>query len=121
MSNSWYFARLQATNPCGEQPLEAYGVCTLGAINLAKFVDEDSDVLWTELRHVVRTAVRLLDNVIDVNEYHFPEINDNHRGNRRIGLGVMGLAEMLVRMGLKYGGEEAAVFTNALFETLAEE
>ncbi|SVD05217.1 uncharacterized protein METZ01_LOCUS358071, partial [marine metagenome] len=86
MSNSWYFARLQATNPCGEQPLEAYGVCTLGALNLAKFVDEDRDVLWNKLRYVVRAAVRLLDNVIDANEYHFPEIDDNHRGNRRIGL-----------------------------------
>ena len=121
MSNSWYFARLQATNPCGEQPLEAYGVCTLGALNLAKFVDSDRDVLWNKLRYVVRSAVRLLDNVIDANEYHFPEIDDNHRGNRRIGLGVMGLAEMLVRMGLKYGDEEAVVFTDALFETLAEE
>ena len=121
MSNSWYFGRLQATNPCGEQPLEAYGVCTLGAVNLAKFVDDTGDILWNDLGRVVRTAVRMLDNVIDANEYHFPEIDDNHRGNRRIGLGVMGLAEMLVRMGLKYGSEDAVVFTEALFETIAVE
>lgn len=119
MSNSWYFSRLQATNPCGEQPLEAYGVCTLGAINLAKFVDDCGDVLWNKLESVIKTAVRLLDNVIDANEYHFPEIDRNHRDNRRIGLGVMGLAEMLVRMGLKYGNEEASLFTDALFETIA--
>ena len=119
MSNSWYFSRLQATNPCGEQPLEAYGVCTLGAINLAKFVDDCGDVLWNKLESVIKTAVRLLDNDIDANEYHFPEIDRNHRDNRRIGLGVMGLAEMLVRMGLKYGNEEASLFTDALFETIA--
>ena len=121
MSNSWYFARLQATNPCGEQPLEAYGVCTLGAINLGKFIDDVGDVMFTKLKSVVRTSVRMLDNVIDVNEYHFPQIDVNHRGNRRIGLGVMGLAEMLVRMGLRYGSEEATIFVDALFETIAEE
>jgi|TARA_Y100000034_G_scaffold132527_1_gene195755 ribonucleoside-diphosphate reductase alpha chain len=120
MSNSWYFSRLQATNPCGEQGLEGYGVCTLGAINLSTFVDNDGDVLWDKLRDVIKTSVRMLDNVIDVNEYHFPEISDNHQSNRRIGLGVMGFAEMLIRVGLRYGSDDASLFTDALFETIAE-
>jgi ribonucleoside-diphosphate reductase alpha chain len=120
MSNSWYFSRLVATNPCGEQPLEAFGVCTLGALNLAKFVDSEGDVLWNKMREVVATATRMLDNVIDENVYHFTEIAESHRSNRRVGLGIMGLAEMLVRLGIRYGSEDARVFVDSLFQTITE-
>jgi ribonucleoside-diphosphate reductase alpha chain len=120
MSNSWYFAPLVATNPCGEQPLEAYGVCTLGAIDLSRFV-KDKTVDWDDLKFTVATAVRFLDNVIDINEYHFESIYKNHTGNRRIGLGVMGLAEMLLRLNIKYGSAESVAFIDELFETIATE
>ena len=121
MSNSHYFAPLVATNPCGEQPLEAYGVCTLGAIDLSKFVDLDSEFDWDKLRYVIQTSVRFLDNVITINDYHFASIEKNHRGNRRIGLGVMGLGELLIKMGLRYGSKDSLIFIDELFKTIAIE
>ncbi len=121
MSNSHYFAPLVATNPCGEQPLEAYGVCTLGAMDLSKFVDSDSEFDWSKLRYVVHNSVRLLDNVITINDYHFDSIEKTHRGNRRIGLGVMGLGELLVKMGLRYGSKDSLIFIDELFKTIAIE
>ena len=119
MSNSWYFAPLVATNPCGEQPLEAYGVCTLGALDLSTFVDESGEFEWNNFRSVVKSAVRMLDNVVSANEYHFEEIKKNHEGNRRIGLGVMGLGELLVRMKLRYGSADSLIFVSELFKTLS--
>lgn len=122
MSNSWYFAPLVATNPCGEQPLEAYGVCTLGALDLSKFISKNGNgVDWPMLTSVIQTAVRFLDNVIDINNYHLPEIEENHRGNRRIGLGTMGLGEMLLRLGIKYGSDESVEFINTLYQFIAEQ
>ena len=120
MSNSHYFAPLVATNPCGEQPLEAYGVCTLGAIDLSKFVDE-MEFNWDTFRYVIENSVRFLDNVITINDYHFDSIEKNHRGNRRIGLGVMGLGELLIKMGLRYGSKDSLVFIDELFKTMAIE
>jgi len=123
MSNSWYFAPLVATNPCGEQPLEAYGVCTLGALDLSTFVDDSSGVPefeWKKLNTVIESAVRMLDNVVSINEYHFESIKENHEGNRRIGLGVMGLGELLVRMKLRYGSADGLVFVDELFKTISE-
>lgn len=122
MSNSWYFAPLVATNPCGEQPLEAYGVCTLGALDLSKFISRSGVGMdWSMLTSVIQTAVRFLDNVIDVNNYHLPEIEVNHRGNRRIGLGTMGLGELLLRLGIKYGSDESVSFINTLYQFIAEQ
>ena len=121
MSNSHYFAPLVATNPCGEQPLEAYGVCTLGAIDLSKFVDDDTEFDWDKLRYVVHNSVRFLDNVISVNEYHFDSIKKNHTNNRRIGLGVMGLGELLIKMHLRYGSKDSLIFIDELFKTMAFE
>jgi len=122
MSNSWYFAPLVATNPCGEQPLEAYGVCTLGALDLSKFISASGvGMNWAMLTSVIQTAVRFLDNVIDVNNYHLPEIEVNHRGNRRIGLGTMGLGELLLRLGIKYGSDESVSFINTLYQFIAEQ
>ena len=119
MSNAWYFETLVATNPCGEQPLEPFGVCTLGAIDLSKFVRYDpvmdrDDVNWMELSSTIHTAVRFLDNVIDVNQYHSPEIEKAHKNNRRIGLGHMGIGELLVRLKIRYGSEECIEFLDRL-------
>lgn len=118
MSNSWYFAPLVATNPCGEQPLEDWGVCTLGNVDLSRF-ESDGDVDWNRLGRVIATSVRFLDNVIDVNNYHLPQIKKAHEDSRRIGLGTMGLAELMIRLGIKYGSEEGIDFVENLQKFIA--
>ena len=107
---------IEATNPCGEQPLPPYGSCNLGSINLANFVKNpytaQAEVDWERLGQVARTATRFLDNVIDANKYPLEEIARKARRDRRIGLGIMGWAEMLVQMGLAYDSEEAVALGN---------
>ena len=93
--------RIEATNPCGEQPLLPYESCTLGSINLAVFA-HSQDLDWERFEHTIRDAVVFLDNVIEANCYPFPEIEQATRRTRKIGLGVMGLAELLVKIGLPY-------------------
>ncbi|NMC35888.1 adenosylcobalamin-dependent ribonucleoside-diphosphate reductase [Candidatus Beckwithbacteria bacterium] len=99
-----------ATNPCGEQPLHPFDVCNLGSINLSKFVKQNTSQLsvdWQHLEEVVRLAVRFLDNGVDISIYPIPQIEAMAKANRRIGLGVMGWADMLYQLEIAYNSQEA--------------
>jgi len=120
-SNSHYFSRLICTNPCGEQPLPQWGICNLGAINLGRFATEQGEVAWDELRRTVRYAVRFLDNVIDATPYFYEENQRQQSAERRVGMGIMGLAELLVRCRVRYGSEESLKFIDKLGEFIATE
>ncbi|PSR29803.1 MAG: adenosylcobalamin-dependent ribonucleoside-diphosphate reductase [Sulfobacillus thermosulfidooxidans] len=121
-SNSWYFNPLISTNPCAEQPLPAWGVCTLGHINLSAFYDrETNDVNWDGLRTTIRMGVRFLDDIVDATPYFFQQNYDNQQKERRIGLGTMGLGELLIRLGLRYGSPESLDFIDKLYKFIAVE
>ncbi|WP_051409298.1 adenosylcobalamin-dependent ribonucleoside-diphosphate reductase [Syntrophorhabdus aromaticivorans] len=111
----------EGTNPCGEQMLLPYEACVLGSVNLAKMVRADRDVDWEILRSTVRTAVVFLDNVIDRQAYPLPEIEMMHKGNRKIGLGVMGWADMLIRLGMSYASEAPVTLAEKIMSSITEE
>lgn len=111
----------EATNPCGEQPLLAYDVCNLGSINLGKFVSAGGAIDWDGLREVVHQSTRLLDNVIDANHYPLPQINELSQRIRRIGLGVMGWADMLIGLAVPYNSEEAVALGRRVMQFVDEE
>jgi ribonucleoside-diphosphate reductase alpha chain len=114
MNNIHYVSMINSTNPCGEQPLEPNGVCTLGALVLPKFIRNGSIDL-DKLDESVRLGVRFLDDVLTVNHYPLQKIESNARNVRRIGLGVMGLHTMLLEMGLNYNSEKSFSTVDRLF------
>ncbi|MCL6597878.1 MAG: adenosylcobalamin-dependent ribonucleoside-diphosphate reductase [Alicyclobacillus macrosporangiidus] len=155
MSNSWYYNPLVATNPCGEQPLPAYGICNLGAVVLSKFAcgfedsgevceftDKDKEaavreqlekhfdkekaefflhhIRWEELEDVVRSGLRFQDAVIDATYYPFEENRRNQMSERRVGLGIMGLHDLLLYCGVRYGSDESVRLIDVLLGFMAE-
>src|SRR5581483_2383341 len=118
-SNTYYFERLIATNPCGEQPLGAWAVCNLGAMNLAAYVKEGA-FDYASFGKDVQVAMRFLDNDIDETYYFFSENEKIAKEIRRTGLGIMGLADALIKMKLRYGSEEAMPVIEKIFETLRD-
>ncbi len=122
VNNLAYREYITATNPCGEQPLPPYGACNLGSLNLTRFVRHpftpEAALDWEGLRETVAVAVRLLDNVIDVSGFPLPAQAEQARATRRIGLGITGLADALIMLGLHYASEEARRLAAQLMRTI---
>ena len=122
LNNLSYVEEIHATNPCGEQPLPPYGACLLGSVNLARLIDQpftDQAVLnLDKLSGLVETAVRMMDNVVDVSKFPLPAQDHEAKAKRRIGLGVTGLADALIMCGARYGGREAVRLTETWLQTV---
>jgi len=119
-----HIGEIEATNPCGEQPLLPYESCNLGSINLCKFIKRTKDGNYFDFekfRDIIVLSTRFLDNVIDVNQYPIHEIAEMSRGNRKIGLGVMGFADALFSLGIPYNSNEGLAFGQKIMKFLTDE
>lgn len=122
MNNLWYRERITTTNPCGEVPLPPFGACNLGSLNLTRFIikpfSEHPSIDLNSIRETTEIATRLLDTVIDVSHFPLPEMEMEARGTRHIGLGITGLADALIMLGLHYGKKEAQEIGAQIMQTI---
>ncbi len=119
-SNTYYFEKLIATNPCGEQPLGAWAVCNLGAMNLTAYVKKDGSFDYESLERDASVAMRFMDNVIEANFYFYSETYESQMDIRRTGLGTMGLGDALIMMKIKYGSDESVRVIEKIYKTIRD-
>jgi len=112
--------QIESTNPCGEQPLLPFEACNLGSINLKNIII-DNEISWQKLKNIVHSSIHFLDNVIDMSEFPLMEIKELVQGNRKIGLGVMGFADTLIKLGIPYDSEDAYSTGGKIIKAIKEE